>query len=104
VPHPLEQAWTFAGHVDPHQDQDSYGFATLQGFAAAAFNGDANDLVVGRTAARHLGATAEDLECDHFSYLIQRPVIDRLNELAPPKPSVQRLRRPPPLKLKIKPK
>ena len=93
VPQPLEQAWTFGGHVDPHQAQDNYGLAALQGFAAAAFNGDANDLVVGKASAQPLGSTAEDLECDHFSYLIQQPVLDRLKELVLPRRPV--IRRPP---------
>jgi hypothetical protein len=39
VQRPIEHAWTFAGHVDPNEQQDYHGLATLQAGVAARVGG-----------------------------------------------------------------
>jgi hypothetical protein len=79
---PLSITMAFAGATDPSLTGERYGLAFLSGFAATAFAGGANDLIVGTESATGGLAAAQTVDCDHFSYLQQQPVLDKVRELA----------------------
>ena len=74
-----------AGSVGHDYRIDTYGLAFLDGFAERAFEEALNDRVVSAESATSGVSRSEQIECDHFSYLldadVQRLIADAIKRL-----------------------
>ncbi|HEY4269854.1 MAG TPA: hypothetical protein VGM94_16850 [Galbitalea sp.] len=72
----------FAGRADRSGISNSYGVDFSRGFATAAFPDGGNDYVVSIDSALVAAGGAQvELQTDHFSYLDQKMVVDRLAKI-----------------------